>query len=328
MSTRLKRIAGMLVAAVVLSMAALCVLASVTEAQNVPAGPVEDTQSTNQDAEASAILRPQASESPAVRLVVPGDSLWLIAQEHLGPDATPGQVMNEVELLYELNRDQIGDDPNLIFPGQELLLPPVAEPEAVPELATSEAGAPSEPEVVSEPEAVLEPANEPASETATPEQPAAKSEVDESMQAPAAPSSESDNSEERRMVGLGILLLTFVVAALGVVRVWRGLAMKRHEPLGDDWNRAYYEAYAPYAPARHQEQQETSEPEAVVEPAAAKEKTLETAAAELRPDTPAVPRDDHTWRRLRARRFRARQLRAQRRFDESSSGGGGGVGGG
>ncbi len=324
MSTRLKRIAGMLVAAVVLSVAALCVLASGTEAQNAAAGPVEDTQSTNQDAEATAILQPQASEPAVRRLVVPGDSLWLIAQEHLGPDATPGRVMNEVELLYELNRDQIGDDPNLIFPGQELLLPPVAEPEAVPELATSEAGAPSEPVVVAEPEAVPEPANEPASETATPEQPAAESEVDESMQAPAAPSSEPDNLE-RRMVGLGILLLTFVVAALGVVWVWRDLAMKRHEQLGDDWDRAYYEAYAP---VRHQDQQETSEPEAVVEPVAAKEKTLETAAAELRPDTPAVPRDDHTWRRLRARRFRARQLRAQRRFDESSSGGGGGVGGG
>jgi hypothetical protein len=62
------------------------------------------------------------------RVVVgPGDSLWLISEERLGPNATPQQVANGVERIYALNRNRIGGDPNLLFPGQELLLPPVGE---------------------------------------------------------------------------------------------------------------------------------------------------------------------------------------------------------
>jgi hypothetical protein len=59
-------------------------------------------------------------------VVAPGDSLWSIGQERLGPQATPPRIAREVERIYALNRNRIGPDPNLIFPGQELLLPPTA----------------------------------------------------------------------------------------------------------------------------------------------------------------------------------------------------------
>ena len=58
-------------------------------------------------------------------VVVPGDSLWSISEERLPPNATPQQVAIGVERIYALNRDRIGSDPDLIFPGQRLLLPPV-----------------------------------------------------------------------------------------------------------------------------------------------------------------------------------------------------------
>jgi hypothetical protein len=62
----------------------------------------------------------------STRIVVsPGDSLWSISSERLGADATLAQIDRQVERIYALNRDRIGGDPNLILPGQELLVAPV-----------------------------------------------------------------------------------------------------------------------------------------------------------------------------------------------------------
>jgi hypothetical protein len=69
------------------------------------------------------------TSNTAERIVVsPGDSLWSISSEWLGPNATPRQVAIGVERIYTLNRNRIGSDPNLIFVGQRLSLPPVSEP--------------------------------------------------------------------------------------------------------------------------------------------------------------------------------------------------------
>lgn len=73
---------------------------------------------------------------PLSVLVHPGDSLWALAKRHLGDGARYLE-------LYDLNRDTIGANPNLIHPGQELLLPggtdtldePIDEPQ---DLAFSE----------------------------------------------------------------------------------------------------------------------------------------------------------------------------------------------
>jgi nucleoid-associated protein YgaU len=102
-------------------------------------------------------------EGAAQRLVVvePGDSLWSITQERLGQGASPQQIHNEVERTFELNRELLGDDSDLILPGQELSLPPVAGTSATMPLAS-----PARPPAISEPAA--KPTPEPIPE-ATPE---------------------------------------------------------------------------------------------------------------------------------------------------------------
>lgn len=57
-----------------------------------------------------------------------GDSLWLIAARRLGRDAEPADVAASWPRWYAVNRAVIGDDPDLIHPGQ--LLRPPAGPRA------------------------------------------------------------------------------------------------------------------------------------------------------------------------------------------------------
>jgi Tol biopolymer transport system component len=57
-------------------------------------------------------------------IVKPGDSLWSISEQRLGPEASPQRVYDHTIQMYDLNRKRIGADPNLIFPGQRLSLPP------------------------------------------------------------------------------------------------------------------------------------------------------------------------------------------------------------
>ena len=63
-------------------------------------------------------------------VVAPGDSLWSISESQLGPNATPLQIADGVERIYALNHAQIGADPNKIFAGQRLVLPPAVERQA------------------------------------------------------------------------------------------------------------------------------------------------------------------------------------------------------
>lgn len=69
--------------------------------------------------------RPPAAEAStqASVVVVRGDSLWRIAAEHLGPQATDAEIAEAWPAWYEANADVIGDDPDLIYPGQELRVP-------------------------------------------------------------------------------------------------------------------------------------------------------------------------------------------------------------
>jgi hypothetical protein len=66
-----------------------------------------------------------AVKGDSTRIVVSsGDSLWSISSERLGADATLRQIDRKVERIYALNRDRIGADPNLILPGQVLVVAP------------------------------------------------------------------------------------------------------------------------------------------------------------------------------------------------------------
>lgn len=52
-----------------------------------------------------------------------GDSLWDIAADHLGPDATDWEIAASWPEWYAANRDRIGADPGLILPGMILTVP-------------------------------------------------------------------------------------------------------------------------------------------------------------------------------------------------------------
>jgi nucleoid-associated protein YgaU len=58
--------------------------------------------------------------------VHPGDSLWTIAKGRLPPDATDADIDTTWRAWYSTNIQVIGDNPDLILPGQQLLPP---EPE-------------------------------------------------------------------------------------------------------------------------------------------------------------------------------------------------------
>ena len=217
MNIGLKRHAEMLVAAVALLVMTLAVLPGVAQAQGTDGASVEAAQNPNRDAYYYATAsRPSAQ--PATRLVVvPGDSLWSISQKRLGPEAAPAQVANEVERIFEANRDRIGDDPNLIFAGQELLLPSVSEP--VSSVPAPSVPAPSEPatnvSAPSERAPSVPEANEPAANVPATSVPEANE------PATSAPATDSGRTieptfrqDERRLVGLGIIVLTFVLVGL------------------------------------------------------------------------------------------------------------------
>lgn len=56
-------------------------------------------------------------------VVKPGDSLWLIAAQRLGPSATEEQIAVSWPYWYRANRRSIGRDPNLLRPGEQLIAP-------------------------------------------------------------------------------------------------------------------------------------------------------------------------------------------------------------
>lgn len=60
-------------------------------------------------------------------LVEPGDSLWSIASARVGPDPDAATVTTYWHALHRLNADVIGDDPDLIHPGQQLRMPPAPD---------------------------------------------------------------------------------------------------------------------------------------------------------------------------------------------------------
>lgn len=68
-----------------------------------------------------AALPPEPTSSVRVR---PGDSLWTIAEERLGRQATVADVVDLWHRIYARNARAIGPDPDLILPGQLLELPP------------------------------------------------------------------------------------------------------------------------------------------------------------------------------------------------------------
>lgn len=73
-------------------------------------------------------IRPAPAANPATDhyVVEPGDCLWRIAAQRLGPGATNQAIDSAWRAIYAANRAGVGDDPNLIHPGLVLTLPPLA----------------------------------------------------------------------------------------------------------------------------------------------------------------------------------------------------------
>lgn len=64
-----------------------------------------------------------ATDRAAVVQVRPGDSLWSLAAEALGPEATDAEIGVAWRSIHLANVGRIGTDPDLIFPGTVLQLP-------------------------------------------------------------------------------------------------------------------------------------------------------------------------------------------------------------
>lgn len=104
----------------------------------VPAGDTTPTTSTTvaeQPAPTEAPPTPSAATpaTPATYVVAPGDNLWRIAERHLA--AASGRPVEALPLadvhaywlrLIDTNLAHLASgDPNLIFPGEQLMLPPL-----------------------------------------------------------------------------------------------------------------------------------------------------------------------------------------------------------
>ncbi|MGH8952868.1 MAG: LysM peptidoglycan-binding domain-containing protein [Acidimicrobiia bacterium] len=73
-------------------------------------------------------IGPGSADAGSV-VVEPGDHLWKISEAHvdslLGRSAQPEEVAPYWLTVIEVNRDQLqSGDPDLIYPGEEIKLPP------------------------------------------------------------------------------------------------------------------------------------------------------------------------------------------------------------
>ncbi|MEO6998039.1 MAG: hypothetical protein ABI112_08150 [Terracoccus sp.] len=67
---------------------------------------------------------PRTASAPIEHVTVRrGDSLWTIVARHLGSGASDAEIAHEWPRWFAANAAVIGDDPDLIFPGQQLVAP-------------------------------------------------------------------------------------------------------------------------------------------------------------------------------------------------------------
>jgi hypothetical protein len=81
------------------------------------------TSTTVVAAAVTAVRGDRAKPGDRTHVVLAGESLWAIASDLLGSEATPAEVAREVHRMWQLNRDRIGTgDPDLLMTGTKLVL--------------------------------------------------------------------------------------------------------------------------------------------------------------------------------------------------------------
>ena len=111
------------VAVMVAMLVALAAPAMAQQIQPPPLQPQPQLQPVQHLPPVVPPVPPIITEPVDMANVEPGDTLFGIAQEHLGADAPPELIPDEVGRIHDLNRDTIGDNPHMIHPGQLLRLP-------------------------------------------------------------------------------------------------------------------------------------------------------------------------------------------------------------
>lgn len=71
----------------------------------------------------SAPRRGSPRDAPVEVVVRRGDSLWSIAARHLGHDPSDAEIARAWPAWFEANRGAVGDDPDVLRPGQVLRAP-------------------------------------------------------------------------------------------------------------------------------------------------------------------------------------------------------------
>lgn len=90
-----------------------------------PDRPISGQVSTNQSESNDSTNRARGADTEQAQHVVKrGDTLWDIAKSRLPEGASAAQINHEWQRWYEHNKQVIGEDPDLILPGQVLEAPP------------------------------------------------------------------------------------------------------------------------------------------------------------------------------------------------------------
>ena len=67
-------------------------------------------------------MAPESDTKDRIHVVQPGENLSMIAQAYYGPEHASHWIT-----LYNFNRELIGDNPDMIQAGIELLIPDISE---------------------------------------------------------------------------------------------------------------------------------------------------------------------------------------------------------
>lgn len=103
---------------------------ALTAPAGLPRDPAGDPPEASGDAHSApaAPAQEQLADPPRAHTVVPGDNLWAITASHLGPGTSDAEIYEPWRDVVDANRERLrSGDPDLIYPGEQVLLPPAVD---------------------------------------------------------------------------------------------------------------------------------------------------------------------------------------------------------